>query len=86
MAKYEEHKFYCLSCGKAGIPLRRKVGFQHGAMHRKKLYCPNCRCEVNHIEIKTLEQEEKFQKEFQRGAYKDEAEKSRNFIRNSCGW
>ena len=49
----EEHKFYCLLCGREGIPLLRKTGFQRGSLHRKKLYCPYCKVEVNHIEIKT---------------------------------
>jgi hypothetical protein len=83
MAKTEEHKFYCLNCGKPGIPLRRKLSFQHGAMHRKKLYCPNCKTEVNHIEIKTLEQEEQFKEDFKNGVYKHEAEESLDFVRNS---
>ena len=76
MAKYEEHKFYCLLCGRAGIPLPRRKSFQHGAFHRKKLYCPYCKVEVNHIEIKNLEQEKKFLKNFENGVYKDEAEES----------
>lgn len=83
MAKYEEHKFYCLLCGRPGIPLRRKIGFQHGPMHRKKLYCPYCKVEVNHMEIRTFDEEQKFIKNFKRGVYKDEAEESRNFIRHS---
>lgn len=76
MAKYEEHQFYCLLCGRPGIPLRRKIGFQHGSMHRKKLYCPYCRVEVNHIEIKTLDEKIKFEENFKNGVYKDEAETS----------
>lgn len=77
MAKYEEHKFFCLLCGREGIPLRRKAGFQHGSMHRKKLYCPYCKVEVNHIEVKTLDEEEQFKENFKNGVYKDEAEESR---------
>ena len=50
MVKYEEHQFYCLLCGRPGIPLRRKTGFKHEAFHRKKLYCPFCKKEVNHID------------------------------------
>lgn len=76
MAKYEEHKFYCLLCGRPGIPIRRNRGFQHGSMHRKKLYCPYCKIEVNHIEIKTLNEEEEFLENFKNGVYKDEAQES----------
>lgn len=77
MAKYEEHQFYCLLCGKPGIPLRRKAGFQHESMHRKKLYCPYCKTEVNHVEIRNLDEKEKFLKNFNSGVYQNEAEKSR---------
>lgn len=83
MAKNESHQFYCLLCGKPGIPLQRRVGFQHGAFHRKKMWCPNCKMEVNHVEIKTLDEKEKFLEDFENGVYKDEAEKSRDFLRDS---
>ena len=76
MAKYEEHTFYCLLCGRPGIPLRRKKGFQHGAYHRKKLYCPYCKVEVNHMEIRNFMEKEKFLENFANGVYKDEAEAS----------
>ena len=79
----EEHKFYCLLCGREGIPLLRKTGFQRGSLHRKKLYCPYCKVEVNHIEIKTLDEEEKFKEDFKNGVYKDEAEESRVACGNS---
>lgn len=81
MAKYEEHQFYCLLCGKPGIPLRRKAGFQHGAFHRKKLYCPYCKVEVNHIEIRNLTEKEEFLENFENGVYKDEAQESVDSLR-----
>ena len=77
MAKHEEHKFYCLLCGRQGIPIRRPTGFQREPMHRKKLYCPWCKTEVNHIEVRNLEEERKFLEDFKNGVYKDEAEESR---------
>ena len=86
MAKYEEHQFYCLLCGRPGIPLRRKSGFLHGAMHRKKLYCPYCKVEVNHVEIRNIDEKEKFLKDFANGVYKDEAEESRAACGNSRQW
>lgn len=78
MAKgnYAEHSFYCINCGNKGIPLMRKQGFKHGKMHRKKLYCPFCKKEVNHIECKTFEEVEEFKINFENGVYKDEAEES----------
>ena len=86
MAKYEEHQFYCLLCGKPGIPLRRKVGFQHGTMHRKRLYCPYCKIEVNHVEIKNTLEKEKFLKDFKNGVYKNEAEESCVACREPRKW
>jgi uncharacterized Zn ribbon protein len=76
MAKCEEHKFYCLNCGKEGIPLRRKLGFQHKSFHRKKMFCPWCGQEVNHIEVRNLEEERKFKEDFSNGVYLEEAKES----------
>lgn len=86
MLNYEEHNFFCINCGKKGIPLRRKVGFQHSRFHRKKLYCPYCKKEVNHIECKTQEDIDEFLENFNNGVYKDEAEESLSFVRSSCFW
>ena len=83
MAKYEEHQLYCLACGRAGIPLSRKKGFQHEALHRKKLYCPWCKTTVNCVEIRNLYEKEKFIEDFNNGVYKDEAENSLSYVRNS---
>lgn len=79
---YAEHSFYCIKCGNKGIPLARKQGFQHERFHRKKMYCPFCKEEVNHIECKTLEEIEEFQENFENGVYKDEAEESVSFVRS----
>lgn len=82
MAAYEEHSFFCINCGKKGIPLRRKVGFQHGRFHRKKLYCPYCKMEINHIECKNMEDVEQFLEDFKNGVYIDEAEESISYVRD----
>lgn len=81
--RYEEHDFYCMKCGKKGIPLARKKGFQHGKMHRKKLYCLFCKEEVNHIECRTFADVEEFKENFEMGVYKDEAEESISYVRSS---
>ena len=73
---YAEHSFYCIKCGNKGIPLMRKRGFQHGRMHRKKLYCMFCKEEVNHVECKSMEDVEEFRLNFENGVYTDEAEES----------
>ena len=46
------NRFFCTKCGREGIPLSRKSSKGREAGHLKKLYCFNCRQEVNHIEIK----------------------------------
>lgn len=80
---YAEHDFYCINCGQRGIPLSRPQGFKHEKMHRKKLYCIHCKCEVNHVECKTLDEVEKFHENFKNGVYKDEAKESISFVRAS---
>lgn len=78
---YTEHSFYCIKCGKKGIPIQRKDGFQHSKMHRKKLYCPFCKEEVNHVECKNMEDVEEFRLNFEKGVYKNEAEESVAHVR-----
>ena len=78
--KVEVHDFYCINCGKKGIMLPRKVSMKHSRMHRKKLYCIYCKTEVNHIECRTEEEIEKFKRNFEKGAYKDEADASISLV------
>lgn len=84
MAKYETHDFYCLNCGEKSIPIMRKEGRQHGAMHRKKLWCWKCKMEINHIECRSFEEIETFKQNFIEGVYKDEAAESISHVR-ACG-
>jgi hypothetical protein len=77
---YIEREFRCLKCGQAGIPLMRNRGYQHSGGHRKKLYCYHCKTEVNHIEIKTIEDREEFLENWAKGVYKDEAEASVSLV------
>lgn len=74
--KMETHDFYCINCGNRGISLMRKEGHQHPRMHRKKLYCPTCKAEVNHIECKNDEDVFNFKIDFENGVYIDEAAES----------
>ena len=83
---YITHDFYCLNCGKRGIPIQRNRSHMHSKNHRKKLYCCNCKCEVNHLEIFSLADLEKFKIDFANGVYKDEAEESISFGRSSGMW
>lgn len=44
--------FYCVFCGKKGIPIPRKNGQAREGGHLKKMYCLNCKRETNMAEIK----------------------------------
>lgn len=83
MAQHEEHSFYCIKCGNKGIPLMRKSGFRRERFHRKKLYCPHCKMEVNHVECQTFNDVEEFLENFKNGVYIDEAEESVSHVRLS---
>ena len=81
--KMVSHDFYCINCGNRGIPLSRNRGHYHSKHHRKKLYCPTCKLEVNHIEIKSYNDLLEFKDNFERGVYKNEAETSLNYVRDT---
>ena len=49
--KEESHQFYCVECGKKGIPVARSKSSQREKGHLKKLWCLNCKKETNHAEI-----------------------------------
>ena len=68
--------FWCISCGKQGIPLMRSSSKRHAPGHRKKLYCVNCRTVINHIETRGPEEARQFREDFQAGKYKEEAQES----------
>lgn len=78
--KYEDHSFYCLNCGKRGIPIWRNKSHLYSKNHRKVLYCPYCQTEVNHLEIRNQEEMFKFKQDFEKGVYKEEATQSIAFI------
>lgn len=80
---YENHSFYCLNCGKKGIPVWRGRNHLYGKEHRKALYCPYCKITVNHMEIRNLEEEFQFKNNFAKGLYKEEAKKSISYIKES---
>ena len=84
MARLETHDFYCINCGRKGIPIARKVGQLHGEFHRKKLYCIFCKTEVNHIEVRNQEEKEIFMEAYKNGEYKEEAKESVYHVR-ACG-
>lgn len=73
MRAFETHDFYCINCGKKGIPISRQNGHKREAFHRKWMYCPNCKHTVNHIECRTQEEKEQFMADFLVGKYQEEA-------------
>lgn len=71
--KTEMHDFFCLKCGKKGLPVHRRQGHQHGKYHRKKLYCFYCKEEVNHMECRNQAEIDEFKAAFERGEFVTEA-------------
>ena len=87
MAKnYQTHRFFCIKCGKEGIPLARKQGHKHERFHRKKLYCFYCKEEVNHMECRNQAEIDEFKDAFERGEFIDEAEESISYVRSTRQW
>lgn len=82
MAKYIEHSFYCMRCGKKVYNLQRRDSHKHEKHHRKKLWCPWCCMEVNTIECRNDEEVYEFREAFEKGAYKEELAESLAFIKN----
>lgn len=78
----ESHKFFCINCGKEGLPLQRRSSLQRERFHRKKMYCIYCKEELNHIECKTEEDITIFKENFTNGVYLDEAENSISYVRS----
>ena len=83
MASTIEHQFYCIKCGKRGIPLARKRGAQREKYHSKKLFCLNSQQEVNHVECRNQEEIDQFKIWFEEGMFKDEAEESISYVRDT---
>ena len=78
-----EHDFYCIKCGRKGIPLARKAGHQHKSFHRKKLFCIYCNEEVNHVECKNYAEAEQFKEDYAKGVFIDEAAESVSHVRSA---
>lgn len=69
---YEQSDFYCVKCGQKGIALMRKASKRRESGHHKKLYCPWCKKEYNHVEINNRYELERFQEDFENGAFESE--------------
>ena len=86
MKNYQTHRFFCIKCGKEGIPLARKQGHKHERFHRKKLYCRYCKMEVNHVECQTDEDVYNFRVDFEEGVFANEIEESLAHVGSSWQW
>ena len=80
--KYEPSDFYCMKCGRKGLPVQRPEAKKREAFHRKKLYCYNCKTEVNHIECKNQFEVEEFKINFTEGIYLQEVKESLEVCKN----
>ena len=80
---FKTHRFFCIQCGHEGIPLARKQGHKHSKFHRKKLYCPYCKMEINHVECQNEEDVYNFKIDFEEGVFADEVEESLAHLRDS---
>lgn len=80
---YRTHRFFCIQCGQEGVPLARKQGHKHRRFHRKKLYCPYCKIEINHVECQNDEDVYDFKIDFEEGVFANEVKDSMAVIRSS---
>jgi hypothetical protein len=78
----EGHDFYCIQCGRKGIPIFRKAGSERGRFHRKKMCCTQCRVDINHIEIRNDQEKEIFIAAFFNGDFAQEAIESKTYVQN----
>ena len=76
MAKMRQNYFMCIQCGKLAMILPRPVGHQYKNGHRKRLYCPHCKVEINCVECKNDEDIFYFKEDFANGLYKEECEEN----------
>ena len=86
MPKFETHDFYCLKCANKTIPVARKLAKKREKFHRKKLWCPHCKMEINCVEITNQEEKEHFMEAYNNGDFRQEAEDSIYCIRHTGIW
>ena len=74
-------EFYCVICGRRGLPVWRRNGRAREAGHLKKLWCLNCKQETNHAEIKpfTKYDFEDFKLEFEYGNFDENGNRVRTY-------
>ena len=70
-------EFYCVLCGRKGIPVWRRKGAERESGHLKKLWCLGCKTETNHVEIKpsTKYGYEQFKEEYEYENFTDDGDR-----------
>lgn len=73
--------FYCTCCGTRGIPIARRRGSERDAGHLKRIYCLNCKKEINHVECKLFSKYdyEDFLLEFNYGNFNENGERKEKY-------
>jgi len=69
--------FYCTQCGSLGLPVVRTSNKAREPGHLKKLYCPTCKIQTNHCEIRPFGKYdyEDFQIEFIHGNFDEDGQR-----------
>lgn len=79
------HEFYCIDCGNKSFSIPRSEGRLKKRFHRKKLYCLNCKCLINHVECRDDLDAYEFRTKWLAGYYIQEAAKSKEYCEaNEC--
>mgnify|MGYP004637869535 CR=1 FL=1 len=72
--QYIFHDFYCINCGNKSYTLPRKTSKLKEQFHRKVLFCPCCKKDINHVECRNEEEVKEFKEAYDNGEYIAEAE------------
>ena len=78
-------EFWCINCGKKGIPIMRKRSRRREQGHRKAMYCIYCKTIINHVETRNEEEKKRFQEDFAAGKYSEEAQRSIAYAQHRKG-
>lgn len=73
--------FYCVLCGRKGIPILRKKGQERENGHLKKLFCIYCNKSTNHAECKIASKYEydDFKIEFEYGNFDENGNRIKSY-------